>query len=263
MALQYVQRLVQTWSTYRVAFASASASALGIAIALALNDYRTYMSYGPGGLPYNAKGWLMASVARLISAEQLSTSAYNDRTLPLAEKPPLLPPAFPPPRAISRPRLGPHPVPQRQLDQLPNDEVRQKLIERFQALGKRAVEHGLIEIRQSRFERQHDAFFVAKDRQWHAIAEETGGEITHVHAGLDGSIHVTLHPSDCKAVIEAGWAQRHAFSGVKVLKKVAGFTLPINYVLIYAPRNDAEIDVAMAIVKSSIGFMTDSDQKLE
>jgi hypothetical protein len=261
MSSSYLSSLVERVRSLHVA----TLSALGIAIFVpfAINDYRTYMSYGPGGLPYNVKGWLMANLARLVSAEQFSTSVYSDPSLPLAKEPPFLQASFPPSRALSRPKIGSHPVPQRQLEQLPTETVRQKLIERFNLLGERTREKGLIEIKQSRFERQHNAFFVSPTHPWNAIAQETGGEIAHVHAGLDGSIHVLLHPSDCKAVIEAGWAQRHGFSGVRVLKKIAGFSLPVNYILVYAPRNEAEIDIAMAIVKASIGFMADSREQLE
>lgn len=261
MASQYIGRLAEVFNTHR----TASLSALGIAIAIpfAVKDYLTFMAYGPSGLPYNAGGWIVANIFRVLSAEQFSTSRYDDRSLPLADEPPFLPASFPPPRASSRPRIGPHPIPQRQLAQVPSEEVRQRLIEHFTKLGRRARERGLVEVRKSHYERRHDALYVSKTRQWHATAQATSGEIGHVHAGLDGSIHVVLHPADCKAVFEAGWGQRHALSGVQVLQKIAGFALPVNYVLIYAPRDDAEIKVAMAIVEASIGFMTGSREELE
>jgi hypothetical protein len=63
-------------------------------------------------------------------------------------------------------------------------------------------------------------------------------------------------------VLDAGWGQRHAFSGVNT-KRILGFALPVNYVLIYAPRDDAEVDVAIAIVKAAIAFMTGAREDLE
>lgn len=258
---QYLQRLVNIINTHRTA--SISAAGIAILIPFAVSDYRLFLSYGPGGVPYNAVGWIVANLFRLLSREQLSTAPYDNPKLPLAEESNFLPPSFPPKRTSPRPRFGPHAVPQRQLSQLPDDDVRELLIQSFALLGKRAEEKGLVEIRRSRYERRHEAMFVSSTRKWNAVAEQTNGEITHVHAGLDGSIHVTLHPKDCKAVMEAGWGQRHPLSGVETIKKLFGFSLPVNYVLIYAPRDRSEVDIALAMVKASIGYMTGSRGVLE
>ncbi|KAF2259037.1 hypothetical protein CC78DRAFT_418474, partial [Lojkania enalia] len=236
-----------------------SLAALGVAVAIpfAVNDYRTYLSYGPGGLPYNVVGWLVTStLLRMLGREQFSTKVYEDRSLPLADQPSFLPANFPPQRGSPRPQVGPHPVPQRQLEQLPGPETREKLIRRFRQLGEKAEAKGLVEIRQSQLERQHKAIYVSTARGWHAVAQETRGEISHIHAGLDGSLHVVLHPADCRAIVEAGWGQRHGLAGARAMKRIVGFSLPVNYVLIYAPRDEAEIEIALAIVKASIGFMT-------
>ncbi|KAF2257455.1 hypothetical protein BU26DRAFT_44128 [Trematosphaeria pertusa] len=255
------RRLAEIFRSHRTAILST----LGVAVALpvAINDYRTYISYGPGGLPYNVGGWLAAHLLRVFSREQLSTVPYDNKQLLLADEPGFLPSDFPPKRSSSRPRIGPHPVPQRQLEQLPSDEVRQKLIRRFAELGERAQQMGLVDVKRSLYERQHVALFVAATREWHGVARETRGEISHVHAGLDGSIHVVLHPADCKKVIERGWGQRHAFSGAAVLRKLFGFSLPVNYVLVYAPRDEAEVDVTLSIVTASIQFMTGTRAALE
>lgn len=234
------------------------ASAVGLAVAfpLALRDYRIYLSYGPGGLPYNLTGWLVTNVLRLMTREPFSTKLYNDSSLPFSSEPGYLPANLPSRQAASRPNIGPHPVPQRQLDQLASTEVNQKFLARFEALALKAQEQGVVEIRQSVHERQHKGVFVAKSREWHVVAQETRGEISHIHRGLDYSFHVVLSPADSKEVIEKEWGQRHGLDGVKAVKKIAGFTIPVNYVLIYAPRNDEEIDLAMSFVKASIAFMT-------
>ncbi|KAF2190430.1 hypothetical protein K469DRAFT_733195 [Zopfia rhizophila CBS 207.26] len=257
-----LSHVYDTFKAHRVA--TLSALGLAVAIPFARNDYLTYLSYGPGGLPYNVAGWLISTIVlRIISREGLSANIYNDRNLPFADEPGFLPNAFPPRRASARPKLGSHPVPQRQLEQLPNEHIRQLLIERFEALSEQATESGLVEVRQSVLERQHKGIFVSSSRSWHAVAQETRGEISHVHAGLDGSVHVTLSPEDCKKVIAAGWGQRHGLDGVKVLKKLVGFTIPVNYILIYAPRDEAEVEIVITIVKASISFMADSRELLE
>ena len=122
-----ISKLSEVFRTHRVA----SLSALGFSVVLpfAWHDYSVYLSYGPGGLPYNIVGWLVSTIGlRLASREQLSTHIYDDGSLPFADEPSRLPQHFPPQRTSPRPRLGPHPVPQRQLDQLPDEEVRQKLV---------------------------------------------------------------------------------------------------------------------------------------
>ncbi|KAF1963085.1 hypothetical protein CC80DRAFT_512294 [Byssothecium circinans] len=239
-------------------------STLGIAIVLplALNDYRMYMSYGPGALPYNARGWLIANALRLLSREQHSTAPYDDPKLPFADEPGYLPTDFPPKRRSPKPRIGPHPVPQRQLEQLPGDEMRQKLVDSFYELGQRAQQKGLVEIKQSFYEQHHSALFVSPQRTWHQVAQQTSGEFSHIHAGVDGSIHVVLHPKDCKKVFESGWGQRHGFSGVGMLQKIPRVRLPVNYILIYAPRDDAELDVALKIVEAAIQYMAGTRERV-
>jgi hypothetical protein len=239
-----------------------AATAAIVIVPVAIRDYRMYLSYGPGGLPYNAVGWLVTSLMRLLSREQLSARPYQDPELHSNGNPGLLPPNFRS-RDTSRPRLGSHPVPQRQLSQLPDVEIRRKLISRFEELGSVAQDRGLVDIKQSLYERQHSALFVSEALKWHPVAQQTRGEISHIHAGKDGSIHVVLHPRDCATVLEKGWGQRHALSGADLLKRITGIYIPINYVLVYAPRNEAEIEVAMAIVKASIQFMTESRDQLE
>ncbi|OAK98152.1 hypothetical protein IQ06DRAFT_295514 [Phaeosphaeriaceae sp. SRC1lsM3a] len=232
-----------------------------IFIPLVIQDYFKYLSYGPGGLPYNALGWLVTSFMRLMSREQLSTRPYEDPELLSSGEAGFLPLRLPE-RDSSRPRLGSHPVPQRQLSQLPSVEMRQRLITRFEALGSVAKERGLVDVKMSLYERQHSALFVSENVEWQPIAHQSRGEISHIHAGKDGSIHVVLHPKDCMTVLEKKWGQRHALSGAESLKRIAGFSIPINYVLVYAPRDDAELEVAMTIIKASIQYMTGSKEPL-
>jgi hypothetical protein len=239
-----------------------AAIAAVVIIPVAIQDYRMYLSYGPGGLPYNAVGWLVTNLLRLLSREQLSARPYQDPEVKPSGDSGLLPPNFPS-RDSSRPRLGPHPVPQRQLSQLPDVEMRQKLTSRFEELGNVAQQRGLVEIKQSLYERHHSALFVSEALKWRPVAQQTRGEISHVHVGKDGSIHVVLHPKDCEIVLEKGWGQRHALSGASLLRHIMDVYIPVNYVFIYAPRNEAEIEVAMAIVKASIQFMTESRDQLE
>jgi hypothetical protein len=63
-----------------------------------------------------------------------------------------------------------------------------------------------------------------------------------------------------KKVIDAGWGQRHPLDGSKAFKKMTGMWLPNQYIYIYAPRDDDEIETVMGIVKASVAYMTRSEQ---
>ncbi len=54
-------------------------------------------------------------------------------------------------------------------------------------------------------------------------------------------------------VIERGWGERHPLSGVRLFK-----IMPKEYVGIYAPRDDGELEVVEKILVASVLFMTGS-----
>ncbi|MDX6708950.1 MAG: hypothetical protein QOD83_1452 [Solirubrobacteraceae bacterium] len=71
-------------------------------------------------------------------------------------------------------------------------------------------------------------------------------EFAHLHPAPDHSLHAMLAPAIVDAVIDAGWAEPHpaALSGL----------IPATAVLIYAPRDEAELDVVECLVRSSHAF---------
>ncbi|KAK3296429.1 uncharacterized protein B0H64DRAFT_432971, partial [Chaetomium fimeti] len=93
--------------------------------------------------------------------------------------------------------------------------------------------------------------------------EEWGGEIAHVH-GVDGSVHVVLHPEDIAVVIEAGWGERHPLCAndkrwFRLL--FHGFMeqrlpVPEGLVLVYAPRDEGELQVLDAILEAAVWYAT-------
>lgn len=98
-------------------------------------------------------------------------------------------------------------------------------------------------------------------------AAEWGGEVSYVHTS-DGSAHVVLHPADCAEVIRKGWGERpplacaaenpiwrfwyHIVCGERL-------PLPFNMVLVYAPRDWAEMDVFARIVDAAVWFAVPPD----
>jgi hypothetical protein len=53
------------------------------------------------------------------------------------------------------------------------------------------------------------------------------------------------------SVIERGWAERHPLSGVS-----KAIPLPKEYLLVYAPTDDEELDIVERIMSASIAYMT-------
>lgn len=98
---------------------------------------------------------------------------------------------------------------------------------------------------------------------WNAqYRRRVGRRIAHVLTS-DSSAHVVLHPADCAEVIRKGWGERpplacaaentiwrfwyHTVCGERL-------PLPFNMVLVYAPRNRAEMDVFARIVDAAVWF---------
>ncbi|KAJ5273248.1 hypothetical protein N7478_008373 [Penicillium angulare] len=226
-------------------------------------DYSLFISYGPGGVPSNVFGWMIVrGLFQPLRGEMFSTDIYLQRAdaleghgvgsegfLTLAPEQAR--------SVVDRPEVGPHAVPQRQLSQLPTDEIKEKLDARFRAFGRRN-DH-LIRFDRSRQEAHADAFFLANRLPPTDLAKATEGELAHLHSGGEYSAHFALSPADCKKVIEAGWGQRHGFAGTSALSLLSFGTkadMPAEYLLIYAPRNDAEIDTFIQLLEASIKYTT-------
>lgn len=81
---------------------------------------------------------------------------------------------------------------------------------------------------------------------------------------VHGFVHCTLHPSDVRLVLEKGWAQRHPLS-----TRAASWWLrlqgdeqqfqfgptPSSQVLLYAPRDQADLDVVTQIVDAAVWWV--------
>lgn len=68
-------------------------------------------------------------------------------------------------------------------------------------------------------------------------------EFAHLHPRSDGSLHMALPPDVVARAIENGWAERHPVAGQQ------GF--PANIVMVYGPRDEAELAVVEDLVRAS------------
>ena len=90
------------------------------------------------------------------------------------------------------------------------------------------------------------------------------GELGHIHG--ETSLHLYLSPADAKVIIKKGWAERHRcartqpwwFGGVKNM-----WCIGDSFLLVYAPRNDEELEVLGTLIRASAMFMTGEQQVIK
>jgi len=73
------------------------------------------------------------------------------------------------------------------------------------------------------------------------------GEFAHLHPGDDGSLHLALPPALAADAIAKGWGVAHPLAGIRLTQ---------GMVMIYGPRDTAELDTVAAIVAASHAYAT-------
>ncbi|GAO11172.1 luciferase family protein [Streptomyces lydicamycinicus] len=145
-----------------------------------------------------------------------------------------------PPREGERPRTGPE-VPHLQLSQTSPAEVRQDLLRWMDAaLPGTAWGRSKVSAPSSR------ALFLdgAPPAPGAVLMPPNADEeFTHVHA--DGSLHLALDPADHAAFLASGWGEKHPL-----------YDLGINVVMLYAPRDRTELEVAKQVITASYAYAT-------
>ncbi|RAL65205.1 hypothetical protein DID88_001311 [Monilinia fructigena] len=82
----------------------------------------------------------------------------------------------------------------------------------------------------------------------------------------DNSFHMNLHPDDAKDILEKGWGERHPMAGASTPRAISNFlsclpsslsawlsprVVPEQFVLIYAPRDNDELQVVCHIIEAA------------
>ena len=221
-----------------------SSALAAVTIPWFVDNFRKWDALGGFGAP-KPIGYTFAMVTLPLGRETLSTEMYDadpDKSTWIRD------PHTIPERRGSRPKTGWHFFPHRQLDRYPNPTVRQRLVEIFDKHA--AANTNLVEVTISPRERSNDAIVIKSSLPApHPVAKKALREIAHWHH-LDHSMHMIMAPQDCKLVIERGWGERHPASG--------SFMLVKEQILIYAPRDEEELEVIERLLLASIGYMTGS-----
>lgn len=146
----------------------------------------------------------------------------------------------PPPRRGDRPRTQSS-MPHQQLDQQAPPDLQEELFVRTAALP--GVQAGRSHVSVPGARAFHlDALLARGDPS----AFMRGTEFAHLHPAYDGSLHLALPAEQARVVIEAGWGEHHPM--------VAAGVMPPTQLMVYGPRDAAELDVVWRIVQESYAF---------
>ncbi|PNP46617.1 hypothetical protein TGAM01_v207242 [Trichoderma gamsii] len=212
------------------------------------NDYNNFLSLGPGGTPATIQGYIRITCLRMLSLRDPFTAPKPD--------PNRLPKAGVLSAQVLPYRAGPRPVvagiaPQRQLDQHGDRRcyfALRRAMERLSAQNptKFGTERSCLE--------KHGLALFAR----HPLQTNCQGEICHVHDS-DHSMHMSLHPDDIKEILQKGWGQRHplAWKGKYIQMPVAQ-----EFVMVYAPRDEMELDIVCKIISAAIWYTLAEDVKM-
>ncbi|KAI5120205.1 hypothetical protein M0805_006311 [Coniferiporia weirii] len=255
-------RLAAHLSTFLTRAGSLSAAhpyATGAALALAflgfvpwaVGNFRQYATLArTGAVPNVFVGWAATTLIKPFTRETLSTAEYDsdankERWLVEGRGE-----AEVPLRGRSRPKTGWHCVPHRQVEQFPDEKVKEMLRAEFRAIA--AANPDIVQVGMSPHERLgHDALVLHPTvSSAHAVVDAALREVAHYHAQKDFSMHVVLAPQDCKLVIEQGWGERHPLSG--------RLLLPKEYTFLYAPLTADDMRVVGLIARAALGYMAAS-----
>jgi len=199
------------------------------------NDWKDFIALGPGGTPQTIPGYL--------KLKMLSIFAIRDPYKPA-----------PIPADLSRraylskvpKRSGPRPevrglAPHRQMDQRETGAAHARFRAHLEWLA--AAHPRALRSATSCLEKHGLGLFARAPLN---LTGHCPAEICHAHAS-DGSMHLALHPADAQLVIRQGWGQRHPLGRGGWMS----WFVPAGFMMVYAPRNDAELEVVKQIVAAA------------
>lgn len=224
-------------------------------LSYAISSYRGYLALGRGGVPYNIFGWVLQGLLQLLASwdtrdpSPLTKPKNRRATEPYGGSKTFFPRPIPE-RVGDRPIVPGYVAPQRQTTQQPTDvEVMTKRMRAY--LDELLIKNtGPLILKPSNLEGVGTpAVFLdttaSGTTELPRFMKGLKGELTHVHP--ECSSHITLSMADAEEVVRKGWGERHRLSGVG--------PLPWSYMLIYAPRDEEELEVWKGVVKAGLKFV--------
>ena len=128
-----------------------------------------------------------------------------------------------------------------QLSQNAPRELQEILFERARSLAGISTAESLVSVPGAR------AFFLEESvAAGPEEAFQAGREFAHIHPEYDGSLHLTLPPAMAREVEEKGWGEPHPIS---------------PSMMVYGPRDEAELEVVWQLLLASYRFALGEDEK--
>ncbi|KAI0880758.1 uncharacterized protein GGS22DRAFT_192893 [Annulohypoxylon maeteangense] len=223
-----------------------------------IEDYNEWYELGPNGIPLNFFGYIAQKLATPLARTDVRDpiGPYDLAKMSKLYGPIVLTPFLDDMyhdvgedgEAGLRRRPGERPVvpgyvgPHRQTTQKAPAAIRAKQDAFLHDLA--AANPALFEVKPSSLEGPYfNAIWIKDSVPQRDEIKHLHGEFAHPHG--EGSTHLVLSLADAATAIEACWAERHRMSGV-------GNLIPWGFVMIYAPRDDDELEVwKMFIVVSA------------
>ena len=198
-----------------------------------------YARRDPGGHGITAQ--TMAELGGWIS-ERLD---FLTRRAPLAAGPttwPTLPGGELSTRAGSRPDVS-WTIPQEQRSDNTPQQLQEQLFDRISSLSGVSTGPSAISVPGAR------GLMVdrADDAPLDAFLVPRVGEFAHQHPSYDGSLHLALPPALAADAVAKRWAVAHPLAGIRLSR---------GMVMIYGPRNEAELATVAGIVETSHAYAT-------
>lgn len=147
-----------------------------------------------------------------------------------------------PARAGDRPAVS-WTIPQQQQSDTSSPEIQEQLLARILALPGVSTRQSAISVPGAR------GFMVEPDATApvEAFLVPQAGEFAHLHPGYDGSLHLALPPVLAADAVAKRWAVVHPLAGIRLAR---------GMVLVYGPRDAAELEVVTGIVAASHAYAT-------
>ncbi|EOA91552.1 uncharacterized protein SETTUDRAFT_162243 [Exserohilum turcica Et28A] len=225
--------------------AAAAAAAAGLAF---WYDFKSWQNFGTGGTPPTLQGYLkirrwglylLYSRQNLLDASPLADSGASyirpDRVSS---------------RPGRRPKLTRWTLPQRQFPETITAGASAALHSLMQELASTAPYSSYMEAAPSKTEGgTGTAIYVKQDvKTINSVAHKIFYEVAHVHPA-ENSLHVYVSPKDAKLIMERGWGQRFPVTWIA----------PPSWIMVYAPRNEHEVQVVREIVRAAMCYAVSMD----
>ncbi|KAI1206621.1 uncharacterized protein F4807DRAFT_227720 [Annulohypoxylon truncatum] len=230
-----------------------------------IEDYNEWYELGPNGIPLNFFGYLAQRMATPFARSDVrGGTPYDMEKLSRLYGPIVLTSFLDvgededgdgelPLRKGERPVVPSYVGPHRQTTQKASDAMRAKQEAFLRDLT--AANPALFQVKPSSLEGPYyNAIWLAGNIPQRDEIKNLRGEFAHPHG--EGSTHLVLSLVDAAAAIDSGWAERHRMSGV-------GNLIPWGFVMIYAPRDDYELEIWKEFIVASARYALGGETVVE